>query len=81
MKRLAQREKKIPVLALASKGKPGCLLVVDSADLPALVAEHGKAAPVKSQSSDGSDPDIGHERNTTSGRDASISTECLSNQR
>ena len=43
MKLLAQREKKIPVLALASKGKPGCLFVVDSADLPALVAAYAEA--------------------------------------
>jgi hypothetical protein len=43
MKLLAQREKKIPVLALASKGKRGCLFVVDSADLPALVAAYAEA--------------------------------------
>ena len=43
MKLLAQREEKIPVLALASKGKPGCLFVVDSANLPALVAAYAEA--------------------------------------
>ena len=41
--RLARKEGKIPVLALASKGKPGCLFVVDSADLPALVAAYAEA--------------------------------------
>ena len=43
MKLLAQREKKIPVLALASKGRRGCLFVVASADLPALIATYAEA--------------------------------------
>jgi hypothetical protein len=44
-KTLASKEKKTPVLALASKGRRGCLLVVDSADLPALLASYAKADP------------------------------------
>jgi hypothetical protein len=39
----ARKEGKIPVLALASKGKRGCLFVVDSSDLPALVAAYAEA--------------------------------------
>jgi hypothetical protein len=42
-KALAHREAKVPVLALASKGRPGCLLVVDSADLAALMTEYAAA--------------------------------------
>ena len=44
-KALARREAKVPVLALASKGRPGCLLVVDSADLAALMTEYAAANP------------------------------------
>jgi hypothetical protein len=40
---LARKEGKIPVLSLASKRKPGCLFVVESADLPALVAAYAEA--------------------------------------
>jgi hypothetical protein len=40
---LARKEAKIPVLALASKGLRGCLLVVDSSDLPALVTAYAEA--------------------------------------
>jgi hypothetical protein len=41
----ARKEAKIPGLALASKKKPGCLFVVDSADLPALVAAYAEVVP------------------------------------
>jgi hypothetical protein len=44
-KALAKKEKKIPVLALATKGHPGFLVVVDSADLPKLVATYASANP------------------------------------
>jgi hypothetical protein len=43
VRKRARRESKVPALALASKGRPGCLLVVDSADLPALVAAYSEA--------------------------------------
>jgi len=42
-KLLAHLEHKVPVLALATKGMPGFLLVVDSEDLPKLVLEFLKA--------------------------------------
>jgi hypothetical protein len=42
---LASKESKIPVLVLASKGRAGCLLVVDSADLPSLVNAYAMAHP------------------------------------
>src|SRR4051794_19048739 len=41
----ASHEGKVPVLALATKGRPGFLLVVDSRDLPRLVAEYAAANP------------------------------------
>jgi hypothetical protein len=44
---LARKEKKIPVLALATKGRPGCLLVVDSGDLAALVSAYAAANPLR----------------------------------
>jgi hypothetical protein len=39
----ARNEAKTPVLALASKGERGCLFVVDSADLTAMVAAYAEA--------------------------------------
>jgi hypothetical protein len=44
-KTLASKEQKTPVLALASKGRRGCLLVVDSVDLPALLVAFAEADP------------------------------------
>jgi hypothetical protein len=44
-KALARAEGKTPVLALATKGKPGLLIVVASEDLPKLVREFAKAHP------------------------------------
>jgi hypothetical protein len=51
---LARKEGKVPVLALASKRRPGCLLVVDSADLPALLAAYADGDPSGARSSGGS---------------------------
>ena len=73
MKLLAQREKKIPVLALASKGKRGCLFVVDSADLPALVAAYAEADRSGAGSNHGRGaasprPGMGRRRNRPQGR-------------
>jgi hypothetical protein len=42
---LARAEGKIPVLALATKGRPGLVLVIDANDLPAVAAEFGKPLP------------------------------------
>ena len=50
---LARKEGKVPVLALASKRRPGCLLVVDSADLPALLAAYADGDPSGAGSSGG----------------------------
>jgi hypothetical protein len=73
MKLLAQREEKIPVLALASKGKRGCLFVVDSADLPALVAAYAEADRSGAGSNHGRGaasprPGMGRRRNRPQGR-------------
>jgi hypothetical protein len=38
----AVREKKLPVLTLYDKGRPGCLIVIHSADLDGFVAEQTK---------------------------------------
>jgi hypothetical protein len=40
---LARREGKVPVVALYDKGRPGCLLLIHSDDLTALVAEYARA--------------------------------------
>jgi hypothetical protein len=48
----ACREQKIPVLGLASKGKPGLLLVVDSRDLPRLAEEYARATPADTEERD-----------------------------
>jgi len=40
---LARREGKIPVIALAQKGRPGVLLVIDPADLAAVAREYAEA--------------------------------------
>jgi len=71
--RLARKEGKIPVLALASKGKPGCLFVVDSADLPALVAAYAEADRSGAGSNHGRGaasprPGMGRRRNRPQGR-------------
>jgi hypothetical protein len=42
-KRLAAREGKVPVLTLFDKGRPGCLVVVHSDDLAAVLAEYAAA--------------------------------------
>jgi hypothetical protein len=42
-KELARREGKVPVLMLADKGKPGFLVVVESSDLPTIVAKYAAA--------------------------------------
>jgi hypothetical protein len=44
-KRLAAKENKTPVLTLFDKGRPGCLLVVHSDDLTAVMAEFAAALP------------------------------------
>jgi hypothetical protein len=59
VRKRARKETKIPVLALASKGRPGCLLVIDSGDLPALVrafAEGNRPDPPGDESAAGSIP-------------------------
>ena len=40
---LAKKEGRVPVLALASKGRPGVALVIDSGDLPRLLVEFAAA--------------------------------------
>jgi hypothetical protein len=55
---LARKEKKIPVLALSTKRRAGCLLVVDSVDLPALVAAYADAGPSGAGSKRGKGPDL-----------------------
>jgi hypothetical protein len=55
---LARMESKVPILALASKGRRGCLLVVDSVDLPALLAAYADAGPSGAGSKRGKGPDL-----------------------
>jgi hypothetical protein len=71
-RKLAQKEDKIPVLALASKGKPGCLYVVASADLSALVAAYAEAdrsGPGSNHGRGAASPRLGmeHQRNRPQG--------------
>src|SRR5207249_2787160 len=43
VKALARREGRVPVVALAVKGRRGVVLVLDAEDLPAVAAEWAKA--------------------------------------
>jgi hypothetical protein len=43
VKALARREGRVPVLALATKGRRGIVLVLDAEDLPAIAAEFAAA--------------------------------------
>jgi hypothetical protein len=42
-KKRATKEGKVPVLALFDKGRPGCLIVVHSDDLPIVAREYERA--------------------------------------
>jgi hypothetical protein len=56
VRRLAKREGKVPVVVLATKQRPGVVLVLDANDLPAIAAEYAKAAlPVVPRSAEESD--------------------------
>ena len=42
-KKLAKKEKKVPVVALAVNGRAGFLLLIDPADLPVVAAAYAAA--------------------------------------
>src|SRR5262249_4517307 len=75
---LARKEGKVPVLALASKRRPGCLLVVDSVDLPALLAAYAEAGPSGAGSNRGGGTDLSRSgiepRRNRPGRSATTET-------
>jgi hypothetical protein len=43
VRKLARKEGRVPVVALASKGRSGIVLVMDADDLPAVAKEYEKA--------------------------------------